>query len=285
MFGNLENQVIPPASETIATTVGQALNYQKWLNQSAVGYLIKPYTARGIGGFVFTINDEDRLDLRADVTDYVSEDNHNIQSHIAIKPMVITLRGFIGELKNEIPQGSNGSVQQLEQKLTAVATYLPQFSQASQLAIAAAIKANQTNQLEVINTIVQSTENLASAFNVILPGQTRQEQAYSSLQAMFNTRQIVTVETPWGYFDNMAITSIVFEQDGKSKMVSDIVVTLKQMKFSSVLFRQPTADERNALEKLGLMLKQDETGEPISSVPLPEGNMLDAFNETMIPGG
>lgn len=249
--------------------VKQVLDWSKWLEQSSVGYLVKPYTAKGIGGFVFTVRDEDRLEMRADITDYVTEDNLAVQSHIAIKPMVLTLRGFIGEVKQEFTDPLMGIVGTIATRLTAVEEYAPVLTTGAEV-LYNQIKwdAAQVN-INSIDALVKNTQNLATSFDVTLPGQTKQEQAFASLSSMFKTRQVMTVETPWGYFDSMAIMSLVCEQDSKTKHISDIVVTLKQLRFSDVLVREATQEEKRRLQEIKFLPEKIISTKKVSSTSTP----------------
>ena len=57
-------------------------------------------------GFLFNILGEEVVTLTADATDHYVEDNSAIQDHIALKPITITLHGYIGEVNNVPPKMS-----------------------------------------------------------------------------------------------------------------------------------------------------------------------------------
>ena len=218
----------------IKNTVSQNLSASSWLNQSSLGFLVKPYSTKGISGFVFSIKDEEQIELRADVTDYVMEDATVKQDHIVIKPKVITLRGFIGELVNDVQPALVGVFGKVQEKLTALEQYYPLWTQDAIQARNIAIATSQADQIKTIDDIALKTENLVTSLGFTLPGQTKQEQAFNSLSAMWASRQIVTVETPWGYFDKMAIMSVVFAQDAKTQLMTDITIQLKEIKLANV---------------------------------------------------
>ncbi len=267
---------------------GQIVSFKDWLDQSSAGYLIKPYTARGIGGFVFSISDDDRVELRAEVTDYVVEDNSTKQDHIALKPVQLTLRGFVGELENIVDNSPNGVVGVLAQRLTAVSNYLPLFSPGALQAQSKALAAGQTSIIDSLDAYVKKTQNLATSLGVTLPGQTKQEQAFSNLFSMWASRQVMTVETPWKYFDNMVITSVVAEQDGKTRQISDISVSLKQMRFAGTIFEAASAATFTSQMLAPFINKSQNKGvtlglTQISSIPMKSAGQKNAFKWTAEP--
>ena len=244
--------------------VGQIINFQNFIDQQADRFIVKPGTARGISGFVFNVKDDDRLELRADVTDYVAEDNSYINDHIALKPMTITLRGFIGELVNETEVGLLGVINTVTNKLGIVSEYLPATTLAAQQAAQKALNQVQSFVTQA-NNVIKKTQNLLETVSVWISGNTKQEQAFSKLMGMFRSRQIVTVETPWGYFDNMAITGVMLEQDGKTNSWSDISVTLKQLQFAVTPEIRLSAVGRTAEALSGMINRGKIRGEAIAS--------------------
>ena len=273
-------------AQSINNVANTVMSYQDWLNQSAVSYLVRPYTAQGIGGFVFSIRAEEQLELRSEITDYVTESNKDIQSHISLKPIRITLRGYIGEVVNDVTPALSNIGGQVQSRLTAVSQFLPLFDASALLSQRSAIQSSQTTAIDVINNYAKAAENLVSAFGVTLPGQTKQEQAFASLFSMWQSRQVFTVDTPWAYFDNMVIESLVPMQDEKTESWSDFTVTLKRMTFSSTVTRAATSAERRALQELGFLPAINSQGSDITPNTKPWTGMLNqsqsaALNATL----
>ena len=220
-------------NDVLQRAVGQITDFQSWIDQQANRFIVQPGTARGISGFVFNVKTDDRIELRADITDYVVEDNSYVNDHIALKPLTITLSGFMGEIKNEVEVGLPGALNTIQNKLSVISEYLPERSISAIQSVQKALNGVQ-NFVTDANNAIKKTQNLLETVSVWSTGNTVQEQAFSKLMGMFRDRSVVTVETPWGYLDNMAITSVVMEQDGKTKEWSDISVSLKQLQFAHV---------------------------------------------------
>ena len=247
---------------------GQITDFGAWLAAQANSYIIKPITAKGIGGFVFDLRDDERAELRSEITDYVMEDNSVAQDHIALKAPTITLRGFIGEVSQTITSPVPASAA-LQNKLTDLSTYLPQYSTGGLLALSNAVS-QAGSALQEINQAVDRAQNLVSLITRSPLG-TAQQNAFAALKAMWQSKQVVTVETPWEYFDNMAIQNVIFEQDNKSEMYSDVIVTLKQLRFATLQIQTSDLAGR-AKEMFAPLVSKQIKGDEIDPLSPPWNN-------------
>lgn len=215
------------------TGIQTVQNGRSYVDTLANKYIVKPKTVKGIGGFLFDYEGDSTLNLQADITDHYSETNVAIQDHIAIKPLRMTLKGFISELAVKKPEGLLGALEQIQNKLSTVPAYLGKYTPGGIKNIQKAITKTQN----VVNTIDQSlarVKNIVGFFDKTTQGRTAQEKAYNKLQTLMVTKQLVFVQTPYGTFNNMAIESLVFVQDETTKTWSDITVTLKHLNLVDV---------------------------------------------------
>lgn len=193
-------------------------------------YIVKPKNAKGIGGFLFDHEGETTLRLQAEITDHYAEDNTVINDHVALRPLRMNLRGFIGELVFQQPQGVIGALNLIQNKLTTIPAYIGNYTPQ----MIGKVQNVITQATNVVNTVDQSisrVKNIVGLFGKSTPAITKQEKAYLTLQSLYFTKQIVLVETPYGVFNNMIIDSLVFVQPEDTKSWSDISVTLKQVNF------------------------------------------------------
>ena len=209
-------------------------NVSAYINQIASQYVITPKGLKGIAGFVFDYEGEDRLTMESDITDHYAEDNTAIQDHIALRPKMIILRGFVSELTLPgVGTGLFGSLTQLQQKLGTADAYLgkytPQGLQNLQGSASKAISQVQ-NYANTASQYLNQAKNLAGLFGVGQPP-TQQAKAYQTLGALRDSFQVFGVTTPWSYFPSMSITSLVFMQPKDNKQQSDITVTMKEIRY------------------------------------------------------
>jgi hypothetical protein len=197
---------------------------------------------KGINNFLFSIPKGEELTLSATITDHYVETNYAAQDHIAIDPIRIRLTGEIGELvysQSEIESYINEVLDRLGPlgvlSPAGAATTKEYLSQYNRLKGALSSAVNRYNQTK------------ASIFG----GEylNKQQLAYGELMKFFSARstvqtidtngktesQLLTVETPWVTLDNMAIENVVFSQDETTKDFTTIEVTLKQIRFISIL--------------------------------------------------
>ena len=208
---------------------------QAYVNQISLQYVITPKGLKGIAGYVFDYEGEDRLSMESDITDHFAENNTAIQDHIANKPKMLTLRGFASELVLPgIGVGVFGELELLEEKLGTTDAYLgkytPQGLQKLQGAASAAVNQVQ-NYANTAAQYLNQAKNIAQLFGGGAAAPTKQAQAYQTLGALRDSFQVFSVVTPWTVLPSMAITSLVFVQPKDNKQMSDIIVTMKEMRF------------------------------------------------------
>lgn len=175
--------------------------------------------------FLFDYREQDTADLQSDITDHFTEENSAIQDEIALRPIRVTLHGYIGELSDK-KEGIAQTVQAIASQLTVLAPYVPQltvsalqfYAQAEQIYNAASAAANQINQAFRLATGAAK--------------QTKQSVAYSFFKEQWQKRALFTVMSPWEIHENMAIESLHAVQEGESQTVSDFRITFKEMRFA-----------------------------------------------------
>lgn len=261
------NQIVEAGKEL----VNSIMDSGSFINDLSSRYVLKPLGAKGIAGFVFDINDETRIDLKAQITDHFIEDNTTIQDHIAINPEIITLRGFVGEVVFA-PTGVVNNIGDLavsafaefvDKKLTNVAAFLPQFNESVVQDATNSVNAD----IQATNDITEAANRLENIVEIALRStvaDSRQQRAYMILKSLWRTRQIFTVQTPYEYFRTCAIQSIAVMQDAETNTITDFTVTLKKLNFTELSFVALNDQEfsgRTAQQRSGVVKKGKTKGE------------------------
>ena len=220
--------------KTILQTANKDVsNVREFIDNKATA-LVSPKSARGINGWVFDIPNRDNVEINADITDHVVESGAFISDHIVRKPIRITLSGLIGELVSDFG-GVEGSIQTLTNRLDIIdallGDYTPGMVQKLQ-----GIVSQAEEKISEINTFIDKTQNVVSLLTGEDASPTRQQKMYQDLKALFETNAVVTVQTPWDYFESMMIENISITQDEISEYVSDISITLKEVRFAELKF-------------------------------------------------
>ena len=219
--------------ETIPQTINTSVsNAQSFLDEKA-NALLAPKSAEGISGFVFDVPGSENITLATDVTDHFTEDNSFVQDHVTNKPITLQLTGFVGELFYERPRGVAGAVANVQNRLETVEAYLGDYTPAAVQQTQAVIGQAQT-AISAINQNIQRLQNVVGLFEGEGPEETRQQRAYRDLFALREQRTVVTVQTPFAYFDSMIITNISFNQPEDSMDIADIAVDLKEFRTAEV---------------------------------------------------
>jgi len=192
----------------------------------------------GIAGFVFSIVGEDGSDLESEITDHYTEENNSIQDHIGLRPETVTISGEIAEVTQATPTISRSI--ESNSPLPLIEGYLPTLSPGA-----------TAEQDQVVATRARTEAAITSSNSLYgfyldhlpqQPNQTKQQVAYGYLYQLWKGRQLCSVETPWGFFTNMAIQSLSVTQGPTTRVVSEFTATFKKIR----TVRQMTI-ERNYL--------------------------------------
>jgi hypothetical protein len=191
----------------------------------------------GIAGFLFDVVEDDSSDLESDITDYFIEDNSSIQDHIALKPETVSISGRVAEL------------------VQAVVTTKPTVQRGNPLPLVPGLNPTLTPQAEQTEVAVQeqtaqdkaaitSTDSLWGYYKARSPqqsNQTKQSYIYGYFYQLWKGRQLCTVETPWGFFTNMAIQSISATQGAETRTVSAFTISFKKIRTATSVVINPGA--------------------------------------------
>lgn len=195
----------------------------------------------GIGGFLFDIPGDEEVRLRSQITDYFLEDNTTVQDNIAIEPETITLRGMIAELTYKLqPPGAQSKTP---------ANALPLLPD-MQPPLTATQQANyNASQPSTTAIQVDSIYRFYEALGGIAPQQSLQADAFNYFYNLWTGRQLLSVETPWGIWQDVAILDLRINQAANTRYESDFTVVFKKMRFAgTIVVQEGQLAGRNALQ-------------------------------------
>ena len=184
--------------------------------------------------YYFDVLMEHSISIQNQITDNYIENNTAIQDHIAQSPIIVSVRGLIGELVYKPPtkaldflyntvndplKNSFKSGRVVSDKLLTIPALLPPVDNVTQIA------KNSVQYVEAsVNRYVKIAKNFLSDTTKI----TQLEKIYSKFMAFRANNTELTVVTPFKTFGNMYIQSITFTQ-GNENYTADIQLTLKQI--------------------------------------------------------
>lgn len=273
--------LLPPNTSSIAalsqatTLVGSITGLLIASPQNTIGYqpqnnpgptglmsLLQPPTS-----LIFHYEGEQTLTLDSDITDHFIEDNTAIQDQIALKPIVVTTHGFIGELNNVPPSGLGSLLQLASNTLTSLAPYAPAFTTSAQ---------NAYNQAAAGYMLASSAANSAVAAVSSLGGpsgesvigsiggtvtkaqnQNKQQTFFQLMYGYWQTRTLFTIQTPWAIFQNMAILHCRPVQSADDRTITDFEVSFKQMNFASTAILGPQNQTQGRLQSQSAPLQSN----------------------------
>jgi len=209
------------------------------LTSALNNYIVRPSNAFGLGGFVFDVEGETTISLKADITDHFLEDNTTVQDHIAVKPKKVTLKSYVGELVYR-PEGNETTfIEKAVRKLTVLNGYLPELTAAAQgiknLNAEDITQAIDNAGQNITSQTINKAADYYSLARNILNADSKQQEAYLYFKALMEQKIIVSLQTPFEYVANMAIESITAYQGEDSRFISDFTITLKEIRTVELL--------------------------------------------------
>jgi hypothetical protein len=188
----------------------------------------------GIAGFLLDVVDDDGVELESDITDNYTEANTAIQDHIALRPEIVTVTGSVAELVFATQTSKAQSVP--PNPLPLVPGLSPTLAPAAAEQQAATIAAAASTQAAASSS--QSLYGYYQSKSPQQPNQTKQSLVYGYFYQLYLGRQLFSVETPWGFFTNMAILSLSAKQGAASRSVTDFSITFKKIRVAQSIVIQ-----------------------------------------------
>lgn len=200
-------------------------------------FIVSPLEEFGLSGFVFHVDRDAMINLNAEITDNYVEDNTAVQDHMAIRPLKVTLKSYIGELNFSNSNALEEIQQIVATKLGVLGAYTPEL--VAQMNQARKFIAEARETFRKVTNLYKDLWTLTKNAN---PGATEQQKAYLYFKSLMQKKVFVQVQTPFEFLDNMLIEGIVAVQPEDSKFVSEFSITLKQIRTTSLVFTSFNAE-------------------------------------------
>lgn len=194
-------------------------------------YVVQPINMFGLAGFVFDIEGESNAVLSADITDHYTESNSAIQDHVAIRPKRVTLNTYVGELVHRRDGQTNTFTQKLGRKLNVVNSYLPAFTSGMEQ-LFNIVEGNREDI--TFDSALRDASDIWGVVKNLNPPIPVQQQAYMYFKSLLETKQIVSVQTPFEYMTNMVVETVFATQSEDTKSITSFGITLKEIRRVSV---------------------------------------------------
>lgn len=223
----------PPVIIVPTNQTGSAFDPIALLNSSEQRAIIRPNNPPpGIAGWIMDIVGDEEVRLTSNISDHYSENNTTIQDNIALPPPEITTAGLVAELlltpsaAGAVPAPTGTPANPVDPIIEQGPSFTPQATQVMAQSAAAAL-------LAIIGvTGAKSLALFQQSLAPQQPGQTRQSNAFGFFTQLWLGRQLFTVETPWGFFNNMAMQSLSGRQGKDSRFQTQFSITFKQIRFA-----------------------------------------------------
>lgn len=186
------------------------------------------------------------LNLTSQITTHYTEENYHINDHWALNPIQYTLTGLIGELiyrpaKNWSVKAEHAFIDYLKP----LGIISPTFDSYTQSAITLT-NAIEENYRRYENVAKKALRTIGVSDSVT---STNQQFVISQLEDLRRNRQLVTIYTPYGIYEDMALTIINANQEN-SQYQSSLEIQLQNWRTVNSETRNATKDEKSMLAKI-----------------------------------
>ncbi len=194
--------------------------------------IIVPQGVQQIGSFAFDYRESEEVDLENELSVHYLEDNTAVSDHIAIRPDVVALTGYVAELT--MPSGLLALLLSGLQAATNGLSQLPIFLGAKTPGavqkLEQAISQAQSVVVQVEQAVARAAQ-IANALSGLLsgPARNKQQAAYLQLRALRDAGILFTIVTPFQTHYNMAIRSLRATNPKETKEWSKFIVVLQQV--------------------------------------------------------
>ncbi len=258
-------------------------NGRGYLDTLANKFILKPASAKGLAGFVFDYEGETEVMVQSEITDHYSEQNSFLNDQAAQRPQRITMSGFVGELVYTPSLGVLGALANLQDKLSTLPAILGKYTPSIVQKIQKTTQ-DVSNTVKKIDNAISRAQNLVGLFIGSAPAPTKQEKAYQQLYSLWSNNVVFTLETPFNYFRSVMIEHMSFIQDDTTKQWSEIIVTVKEVRFTGIVVQGPGLSPQLAAQtQMGRSQYQSQA--PVNKgqtkgLTVPFANVTDRFNAT-----
>jgi len=204
-----------------------------------------PQENLGIAGYVFDITKRYEVSLQSTITEHYIEDNSFIQDHISNQPATVTVNGFVGEIAVQKKNILN-KVADITQKLTVIQQYASRGISTVKRLTNAYENGTINNTTSFLKYASKNTKDIYSLYKDFNSGLTKQGRAFQFFSAMRDARQLVSIETPWKFYQNMIIQTLTATRDEDKALITDFSITFKEVRFATLNITQISKEEYQA---------------------------------------
>ena len=226
----------------------------------------------GVAGFLFSLVDDDKVELESEITDHYTETNNPVQDHIALKPEIVTVTGDVAEVV--LAPNTSAQKSALTNPLPRIPGLMPELAPQAQK--------NQTATEATQASVSAEVGKAGSLFGYYqsrtpeLSGSTKQQVAFGFFYQLWKGRQLCSVETPWGFFTDMAVQSVSAHQGATTRVVSDFTLTFKKIRRALSITTNPDYWAGRAMDQRVLLTQNGVVGQ-IGLTPAQEGQYLQSL--------
>lgn len=190
----------------------------------------------GIAGFTTVARISDNIKQTREAPEIYLEDGSHVNDHIIQKPIMVSIAGNISNVHVDLSPALQ-AIRDIETIVGQVAQYLPGRTQ-SQLSQLAGITADIQQQIDMIDSAIQTGQNVANFLGFTgEEGKTNIEEFIDHMEGLLNSDVLIEIDGPNRAYSNMCILAFDYTVENTSESI-DFSIEAKELRFAQTVFSE-----------------------------------------------
>ena len=189
----------------------------------------------GIAGFRLFARTRDVTNYKSQAPTTYLEDGSPVQDHIINDPLTITIEGNVGDVYQE-----KSAVETFKNKATSLLGQASQYLPAktfAQLQKVNSLIDNVRDKVRKIQNAVRVGTNVLAGFGIGSPTKSNQEKFVDLMEAIYNSKALVTIEMNYRTFEMMRITDLTITKDASDTALK-FSITAQKIRTAQLVYKK-----------------------------------------------
>lgn len=210
------------------------MSFERAISAKSLDY-VKEYPNQkvGIGGMTFGARITENITFAMQAPDVPLEDGSESQDHLILKPVAITIDGYIGDMDLK-PEEEIEAYIKANKQVGVVRSYLPERTQ-SQIDKVNSAVLSVNDVYRRADAAIKAGKQLIEIFKPS-SNKTLQEQFFEGIREIFNSKSLIDIQTSFGIYKNMVLTSVSIPRELNVDSSIRFSLSAKQIRFAETIY-------------------------------------------------
>lgn len=189
----------------------------------------------GIAGFRLFARTRDVTNYKSQAPTTYLEDGSPVQDHIVNDPLIVTIEGNVGDVYQEKSAFESG-LNRVNELIGQTSIYLPVKTQ-SQIQKVNALINKTRDKIRQVQRVATVGTNIINALGFGSPTKSNQENFVDMMEAIYNSKALVTLEMNYRTFEMMRITDLTITKDATDTALK-FSITAQKIRTAQLVYKK-----------------------------------------------